>query len=71
MRIRFKNHFSVPKNIKTATIAYFHGVAFWDSVRAISKSNSVKSPKRPFELNFVADGILVHNPTFQKNSCYK
>jgi len=72
MRVRFKNHFLIPKNTRIGSIAYFHGTAYWDTISVElqkhfaedskmnqAEINKIKKPK--FELNFEADGVLVED----------
>jgi hypothetical protein len=73
LRVRFKDHFLIPKNTRVGSIAYFHGQAYWDTISVDlqkhfaedskmnqAEINKIKAPK--FELNFEADGALVEDP---------
>ncbi len=70
LRIRFKNHFGIPPKTETGNVAYFHGVAYYDTISVelqkhfLEDGNAPKSeidkivtPK--IELNFEADGVLI------------
>ncbi|MFT5777186.1 MAG: hypothetical protein ACI837_000117 [Crocinitomicaceae bacterium] len=68
--VRFKDHFTIPPDTKPGTVAYFHGVAFNDSVpvdllqhfaedagKSPEEIAEITEPK--FELGFTADGIVL------------
>ena len=72
LRVRFKDHFLIPKNTRTGSIAYFHGKAYWDTISielqkhfaddekmSHAKKNKITTSK--FELSFEADGVLVED----------
>lgn len=72
LRVRFKDHFLIPKKTRVGSIAYFHGEAYWDSISvglqqhfavdskmSQSEINKIKKPK--FELSFEADAVLVED----------
>ena len=77
LRVRFKDHFLIPKNTRAGSIAYFHGEAYWDTIsvelqkhfaedskKPEAQINKISSPK--FELSFEADGVLVEDITFSR-----
>lgn len=68
--VRFKDHFTIPPDTKPGTTAYFHGIAFNDTVsvdmlrhfaedagESQEEINKITEPK--FELGFTADGIVL------------
>ena len=68
--VRFKDHFTIPTDTKPGTTAYFHGIAFNDTVsvdmlrhfaedagESQEEIDKITEPK--FELGFTADGILL------------
>ena len=70
LRIRFKDHFGIPPKTETGNTAYFHGIAYYDTISVElqkhfledghapqSEIDKVISPK--IELNFQADGVLI------------
>ncbi len=70
LRIRFKNHFGIPPKTETGNVAYFHGIAYFDTISVElqkhfledghapqSEIDKIVSPK--IELNFQADGVLI------------
>lgn len=70
LRIRFKNHFGIPPKTESGNVAYFHGVAYYDTISVQlqkhfledgnapqSEIDKIVSPK--IELNFEADGVLI------------
>lgn len=68
--VRFKDHFTIPPNTAIGTIAYFHGMAYWDTVSVNllqhfaedagkSKEEVSKIIEPKYELNFEADGITL------------
>jgi hypothetical protein len=70
LRVRFKDHFLIPKKTRVGSIAYFQGEAYWDTISvellrhfaedskmSQTEINKIISPK--FELSFEADGVLV------------
>ena len=70
LRIRFKNHFGIPPKTETGNIAYFHGVAYYDTISVqlqkhfledgnASQSEIDKIVAPRIELNFEADGVLI------------
>lgn len=77
LRVRFKDHFIIPKNTRVGSIAYFRGEAFWDTISvelqkhfaedskmSESEINKITAPK--FELSFEADGVLVEDISASK-----
>jgi hypothetical protein len=77
LRVRFKDHFLIPKNTRVKSIAYFHGEAYWDTISVElqqhfaedSKMNQseIKKIKKPkFELSFEADAVLVEDVNVSK-----
>lgn len=70
LRVRFKDHFLIPKNTRNGSIAYFHGEAYWDTISVElqkhfaedSKLSQVEIDKitdPKFELCFEADGVII------------
>ncbi len=70
LRVRFKDHFLIPKNTRLGSVAYFHGVAYWDTISVelqkhfaedakMNETEIAKINKPKFELSFEADGALV------------
>lgn len=68
--VRFKDHFTIPTDTEIGNTAYFHGVAYWDTVsvellqhfaedagKSKEEIEAITEPK--FELGFEADGIAV------------
>jgi len=68
--VRFKDHFTIPPETQLGTGAYFHGVAFWDTISVemlqhfaedagddASEIAKITEPK--YELGFIADGIAL------------
>lgn len=68
--VRFKDHFTIPPETDINTMAYLHGVAFWDTVsvdmlqhfaedagKSEEEIAAITEPK--FELGFIADGITL------------
>ena len=77
LRVRFKDHFLIPKNTRTGSIAYFHGEAYWDTISVALQKHFAEDSKKPeaqinkisspkFELSFEADGVLVEDITFSR-----
>ena len=77
LRVRFKDHFLIPKNTRSGSIAYFHGVTYWDTISVqlqkhfaddekMSQAKKNKITTSKFELNFEADGVLVEDVTVSK-----
>ena len=77
LRVRFKDHFLIPKNTRSGSIAYFHGVAYWDTISVelqkhfaddekMSHAQKNKITTSKFELSFEADGVLVEDITVSK-----
>ncbi|MFY7667755.1 MAG: DUF4920 domain-containing protein [Crocinitomicaceae bacterium] len=77
LRVRFKDHFLIPKNTRVGSVAYFRGEAYWDTVSvelqkhfaedskmSQSEIRKINSPK--FELNFEAAGVLVEDVNASK-----
>lgn len=77
LRVRFKDHFLIPKNTRIGSIAYFRGEAYWDTISvelqkhfaedskmSQSEINKIKEPK--FELSFEAEGVLVEDVKVSK-----
>ena len=69
MMVFFEDHFGIPKNTKPGTKAYFHGIAYVDTVPAEylqhyamdagkSKEEIAKITEPSIEMNFEADGIM-------------
>jgi hypothetical protein len=72
LRVRFKDHFLIPKNTRVGSTAYFHGQAYWDTISIelqkhfaedskVSQSEIDKIKSSKFELSFEADGVLVED----------
>jgi hypothetical protein len=68
--VRFKDHFTIPTDTKSGTIAYFHGVAFNDTVSVemlqhfaedAGKSHDeiIAITEAEINLGFTADGIVL------------
>lgn len=68
--VRFKDHFTIPPATDLGTEAYFHGVAYWDTVSVDllqhfaedagkSEEEIAKITEPKFELGFEADGIAL------------
>lgn len=68
--VRFKDHFTIPPETEIGTGAFFHGVAFWDTISVEMLQHfaedagddaieiaKITEPK--FELGFIADGITL------------
>lgn len=77
MRIRFKDHFGIPPKTQTGNVAYFHGVAYYDTISVAlqkhfledghapqSEIDKITEPK--IELNFQADGVLINASSSEK-----
>lgn len=77
MRIRFKDHFGIPPKTQTGNVAYFHGVAYYDTISVAlqkhfledghapqSEIDKITEPK--IELNFQADGVLINVSSSEK-----
>lgn len=67
--VRFKDHFTIPTDTKPGTVAYFHGVAFNDTVsvdmlrhfaedagKSQAEIDAITEPE--YTLSFIADGIV-------------
>jgi hypothetical protein len=72
LRVRFKDHFLIPKNTRVGSTAYFHGQTYWDTISIelqkhfaedskVSQSEIDKIKSSKFELSFEADGVLVED----------
>lgn len=70
LRIRFKNHFGIPPKTETGNVAYFHGVAYYDTISVQLQKHFLEDGKAPqseidkivapkIEMNFEADGVLI------------
>lgn len=68
--VRFKDHFTIPPKTDVGTVAYFHGVAYWDTVSVEllqhfaedagkSEEEIAKITEPKYELGFEADGIVL------------
>ena len=68
--VRFKDHFTIPTETEINSMAYVHGVAFWDTVSVEmlqhfaedagqSEEEIAKITEPKFELGFIADGITL------------
>lgn len=68
--VRFKDHFTIPTDTKPGTVAYFHGVAFNDTVSvemlrhfaedAGKSKEEIEAITEPeYKLGFTADGIVL------------
>ena len=68
--VRFKDHFTIPPGTEPGTKAYFHGIAFNDTVSVDMlrhfAEDAGKSPEEiekitepEFKLGFIADGIVL------------
>lgn len=68
--VRFKDHFTIPPETEVGSGAFFHGVAFWDTISvemlqhfaedagdAPIEIAKITEPK--YELGFIADGITL------------
>jgi hypothetical protein len=77
LRVRFKDHFLIPKNTRIGSIAYFHGEAYWDTISVelqkhfaedskLSKSKIKDITQPKFELSFEADAVLVEDINVSK-----
>ncbi len=77
LRVRFKDHFLIPKKTRVGSIAYFKGEAYWDTVSVelqkhfaedskMSQSEINKISKPKFELSFEASGVLVEDVNASK-----
>lgn len=77
MRIRFKNHFGIPPKTQTGNVAYFHGIAYYDTISVAlqkhfledghapqSEIDKITEPK--IELNFQADGVVINTSSSEK-----
>lgn len=67
--VRFKDHFTIPTDTKSGTKAYFHGVAFNDTIsvamlqhfaedagKSQEEIDAITEPE--YKLGFIADGIV-------------
>ena len=77
LRVRFKDHFLIPKKTRVGSIAYFKGEAYWDTISVelqkhfaedskMSQSEIEKINTPKFELSFEAAGVLVEDVTASK-----
>lgn len=68
--VRFKDHFTIPPATPVGTGAYFHGVAYWDTVSVDMLKHFAEDAGKPqeeidaitdpkFEMGFEADGITL------------
>lgn len=68
--VRFKDHFTIPPKTEVDKGAYFHGIAYWDTVSVEmlqhfaedagkSEEEIAKITEPKFELGFEADGITL------------
>lgn len=70
LRVRFKDHFTIPVKTNPGTLAFFHGYAYWDEIsvemqkhfaedagRSKEEIEKITAPKK--ELCFEADGIVL------------
>ena len=68
--VRFKDHFTIPTKTEPGTGAYFHGIAYWDTVSVDmlqhfaedagkSEEEIAKITEPKYELGFEADGITL------------
>ena len=77
LRIRFKDHFGIPPKTESGKTAYFHGIAYYDTISIQlqkhfledghapqTEIDKIVSPK--IELNFQADGVLILSSSKQK-----
>jgi len=77
LRIRFKDHFGIPPKTESGKTAYFHGIAYYDTISIQlqkhfledghapqTEIDKIVSPK--IELNFQADGVLIPSSSKQK-----
>lgn len=77
LRVRFKDHFLIPKKTRIGSIAYFKGEAYWDTISvelqkhfaedskmSQSEIDKINTPK--FELSFEAGGVLVEDVNVSK-----
>lgn len=72
LRVRFKNHFLIPRNTRLGSIAYFKGEAYWDTISVelqrhfaedseLSESEKNKITEAKYELSFEAEGVLIES----------
>lgn len=70
LRIRFKDHFGIPPKTETGNVAYFHGVAYYDTISVQLQKHFLEDGNAPqseidkivapkIEMNFEADGVLI------------
>ena len=70
LRIRFKDHFGIPPKTETGNVAYFHGIAYYDTISVQLQKHFLEDGNAPqseidkivapkIELNFQADGVLI------------
>jgi hypothetical protein len=70
LRVRFKDHFTIPIKTKIGTKAYLHGVASWVTISVemqkhfaedakMSAEEIAKITEPKFEMGFTADGIVL------------
>ena len=77
LRVRFKDHFLIPKKTRVGSIAYFKGEAYWDTISVELQKHfaedskmsqleidKINTPK--FELSFEAAGVLVEDVNASK-----
>jgi len=68
--VRFKDHFTIPPATEVGTGAYFHGVAYWDTISVDLLQHFAEDAGKPqeeidlitepkYELGFEADGITL------------
>lgn len=77
LRIRFKDHFGIPPKSPTGNVAYFHGVAYYDTISVALQKHFLEDGHAPqseidkiiapkIELNFMADGVLINPSSSEK-----
>ncbi len=80
--VRFRDHFGIPKDTKKGTSAFFHGLAYMDTVEVAdlkhyaedagkSKEEIAKITKDEIRFEFEADGIRFHDIKSLRNESEK
>ena len=78
IRIRFKDHFLIPPATEVNSLAYFHGVVYYDTISVELQKHFLEDAKAPqaeidritapkIELNIEADGVWVKKATSSKS----
>lgn len=79
MRIRFKDHFGIPTKTEAGKVAYFHGLAYYDTISVELQKHFLEDGNAPqseidkivapkIELNFLADGVLIPSGSKSKKN---